>query len=272
MPLTRVHIGAFVAFILLATPVGAADVNGDGEETILLPLAFRRVFNEIPGAHGSIWSGQVWMENRSDEIVQLFNYCGNVCLGWGQGAAGEVHEPLGGRTPETGFMFFLPVAQASDVTFSNRIFERTMRSQPRGVDIPVVREGAFFSATQTFLGVPAGEGVRVSLRLYDPWYHFRESRPGPALERVTVEIRDQRERPIGTTTLAPLRPVASVSGEFFHKPGFNAIYDLGAVAPAIMASEFVFIRVTPVPAGAQYYAMVAVTDNETQTVSIVTAQ
>lgn len=249
-----------------------ADVNADAHETILFPFAFRPRTNEVPGAFGTIWSGHVWIENRSSEILSLYTFCSPGCIGISPGEARDIVEPLG-TTPEAGYLFHIPVGQARQVTFSNRIFECTLRTQPRGVDIPVVREGNFFSTAQTFLGVPSGEGVRASVRVYDPWFHFGSRRPGAMLERIVIDVLDRDQRPLGSATLVlwPQIPATAHPAVGWHKPGFAAIYDLSAIAP-VGAHEFVYVRVTPQPTGAQYYAMVAVTDNATQAVSIITAQ
>lgn len=268
----RLLIVTALAVLISVPPAGAADINGDDRETILLPLAFFEPAQEIPGAHGTVWSGQVWLENRNDEHVRLFDYCGLPCPSWGPGQTMPLYNPVT-FPPELGFVFRIRLDLARNMTFSNRIFERTLRSQPRGVDVPVVREGSFFDGPQTFLGIPAGTGVRTSLRVYDPWISFRSPRlPGPALEAVRVEVTDTDFNPLGTVTLRPVIHNPTNGSEDSHKPGFAAVYDLAIAFPGILAHEYVHIRVTPIPAGAQYWGMVSVTDNETQTVSIITAQ
>lgn len=246
----------------------SADVNSDGHETILLPLAFNEG-SQIPGAFGTVWTGQVWLENRNNVRVQLFE-CQPLCGDFPSGLASTIGTSLWSR-PELGFLLTIPIQQARNLTFSNRIFERTLRSQPRGIDIPVVREGDFFTSEQTFLGVPAGQGVRVSVRAYDPWINYPDAgRPGPALQGVSVEVRDKDQRVVGTTTLRPLNPTIPVYD--FHKPGFDVVNDLVGLFGAVAQLPYVHVRVRAVPAGAQFWAMVSITDNETQTVSIITAQ
>jgi hypothetical protein len=55
-------------------------------------------------------------------------------------------------------------------------------------------------------------------------------------------------------------------------PGFDAILDVPVAFPAIGALERVTLRVTCTDADAEFWAVVSVTDNDTQTVSIITAQ
>lgn len=263
-----------IVILFVAASANASDINGDKAETILVPFAFFEPAQRIPGAHGTIWTGQVWLDNRNTEGVQLFSYCPSftMCPTYPAGRIDTVYNPVS-LPAEQGFLFTIPTEFAQNMTFSNRIFEETLNWQPRGVDIPVIREGNFFSGTQTFLGVPAGNGVRTSLRVYNPWISFDPPwRPGPALEMVRVEIRSSTQELRGTATLHPSILNPTTAAEDWHKPGFAAIYDLAAAFPAILDEEYIHIRLTPVPAGAQYWGMVAITDNDAQTVAIITAQ
>lgn len=263
------------AFLMVHSVAVGADINGDGHETILLPFAFREHRDVLPGSFGTRWTGQVWLENRNDAEVPLFQYCMQLCPGFGAHLTGRMGtDPLGINPAEQGLLLFIPIGLAGNLTFSNRIFETTLRAQPRGVDIPVVREGNFFTGTQTLIGVPGGPAVRISLRAYDPWQAFTPpALPGPPLEQVHVVVLDEHQRmELGTATLQPRVMHRTTVGQDWHKPGFDALYDLAAVIPAINDHQYVHVRLHPVPAGAQYWAMVAVTDNETQTVSIITAQ
>ncbi len=208
------------------------------------------------------------MENRTSESVVLWCRFGNCSQ-----IDPRQRRRLGFPFPQSaqfGFLVHTPVAAAPHLTLSNRIFERTLRAQPRGVEIPVVREGSFFSGDRTFLGVPAGEGVRVSLRAYDPWVHLPTPTTNLVLIRVSVQTLAGDE--LGSFELRPqiLNPEGPAVD--YYKPGIAMVHDLAAVVPAVAAHERVHIRVSAQPAQAQYYGMVAVTDNETQTVSIISAQ
>lgn len=271
--------GIFWIFLLTYSPLFAADINGDGFDTILLPLAFSSTAADVPGAYGTAWSGDAWIHNGSTRDVRLYE-CSTPCFPhrYAPDDFNRVGFPLGAH-PQLGYMLYVDAQAAPHVTFSNRIFERTLRGQPRGVDVPAVREGNFFASQRAFLGVPVDEGVRAGLRVYDPWVHQHDALtaraafppPSPPLEGVSVEVRDQNARVLTTTILRPVvtyrENVADIS-----RPGLAAIYDLAAALPQLRDAQTVHIRVTPIPNGAQYYAMVSITDNQTQTVSIITAQ
>lgn len=259
--------------VLLPLTAAGADINGDGGERILLPLAFvpdTEGGDPVPGAFGTIWTGEVWVESRNTVHVQWGNCNTFTCAPLQPLSITRLAAPIGLR-PELGHVLEVNADQAQRLTFSNRMYERTMKSQPRGIDIPVVREGEFFSTPKMFLAVPTGVGVRVGIRLYDPWA-FKPFLPaGPALESLTVEAVDELLNALGTTTVRTVVPVSETSTDL-SRPGFVGLLDLAQLFPAINARPRIHLRVTPNPAGAQYWGMVSVTDNETQTVSIITAQ
>jgi len=257
----------FVA-IGIAWPLHAQTEIGAFEE-ILVPLAFSRA-HEVPGAHGTTWSGEVFVHNRSNNTIILrgIDGCIGGCLGpTFAGYTGPL--TLSTNRPEYGLLLTPYAELAANLTFSARIFEITRKGQPRGVNIPIVREREFFTRPTIFVAVPAGPDVRVALRLYDP----RVPRPVPS--SFTVEVLKYTGEPfrtddlLGTTIMSPtLRNDGNLAA---ITPGFDIIADLAARFPAINDHAYVNIKVTPQSAGV-YWGMVAVTDNDTQTVSIITAQ
>lgn len=267
-----------VVLLLASLPLHGEDVNADGFETILLPLAFMPHAPDIHGAYGTAWNGEVWFHNGSDTHIDLYQ-CNFSCpWEFRPGSMSLITLPLGER-PELGHMFYIRSTLAPRVTFSNRMYERTLRGQPRGVNLPVVREGTFFNSERTFLGVPVDNGVRAAIRVYDPWVHHiggpsdPAAPPTPRLEGVRVELRGEFDETILGT--AVLRPTLQYQKSPIDRtrPALDAIYDIAAKFPAVRTLVGrVHIRVTPLPAGAEYFAMVSVTDNSSQTVSIITAQ
>jgi hypothetical protein len=266
----------FIGLLILATfPARAADVNGDEIETVLFPLAFNSTRHAVPGAFGTVWSGEVWMDNRNSSIVLFLPPCDVpiVCPEeLIRAGRTEMLRPF--QYPERGLVLHIQIQHAARLTFSNRIFEHTLRAQPRGVDIPVIREGEFFDSVKTFPAVPAGDDLRIGVRVYDPWLALRRyiPVPFPPLEAVRIEIFDEVQSLRGSAILDP--ELQNASGDRFDvlRPGFASNYDLAESFPVVRELSRVHVRLTPVPEGAQYWGMVSVTDNETQTVSIITAQ
>jgi hypothetical protein len=261
-------VSSVLMLIMLASDAAAADIDGDGYELILVPLAMNG--HVVSGAFGTQWTGMLGLYNPRPASVGVagprcfFPRCGIY-------EAGHIGVLDNGPTtdrPEVGLVLMVAANDAPSLTFSSRLWETTRRGQPRGIDLPIVREGEFFSGPVAFLSIPTDADVRVSLRLYNPWADVRS--PVTGAERVMVEFLNPTGAVLTSTELA--LPIPGNPAERPDYPGFAAIHDLAAAFPVLTTVESVHVRVRPVREGAQYYAMVAVTDNETQTVAIVTAQ
>lgn len=267
IPITT-FLFCFVASLIVGSSAVATDIDGDGYERILVSLAING--HVVPGAFGTEWTGRLWLYNAASREVGI---AGPRCFSprcgiYDAGHLGTVnHGPTTNR-PEVGLMLMPRSDDAPHLTFSSRLWETTRMGQPRGVDLPIVREGNFFAGPVAFLGVPADSGVRVALRVYNPWVEPRSSVAGA--DRVAVEFLDANGVALATTELTLTVP--GNPAERPDYPGFAAIHDVRAAFPQLAGTDVLHIRVRPVVPGAQYYAMVSVTDNETQTVAIVTAQ
>ncbi|HET7712718.1 MAG TPA: hypothetical protein VFL80_12370, partial [Thermoanaerobaculia bacterium] len=56
-----------------------------------------------------------------------------------------------------------------------------------------------------------------------------------------------------------------------RQPGYAAIHDLAALFPQLRDVDRYDVRVTPLVEGMEYWAVVSVTDNDTQQVLLITA-
>ena len=257
--------------IVFGPSVHASDVNGNGREEILVPLAFSPS-QTMNGAYGTVWTGEVWVENSSSRRILLAEapICNVGCATFLNGAYSGLVPIQMGR-PELGMIFIPPADIADQLTFSARIYETTRLGQPRGVDIPVVREHEFFRKPATFLGVPVRDGVRVTLRVYDPRvWDFGRNPFGPPVT-FGVSVFDEDAKLIGTTVMAAR--VQDIGDGFgTSRPASDILGDLTTIFPAIAAHNRVKIVVTPEKPDTEFWALVSVTDNESQTVSLITAQ
>ena len=186
------------------------------------------------------------------------------CFVYPPGYAGKLGGPITPR-PELGLLLSPPAGAGKLLTFSNRIYEITRRGQPRGIDIPVVREREFFDQAVLFLGVPTDGGVRASIRVYDPRVQDITYRGIP--RTFLVEALELDGYVLGSRVLT-----TELRSANFVTPGYDAIADIASAFPAVAAHERINVRVTPQVPGTEFWAMVALTDNGTQTVSIITAQ
>ena len=249
-----------------ALAVQAQDVNGDGHVTYLVPL---NVPNAVVGALGSQWRTELWVHNGAKDpyniqgcpaiVLDPIQLCDFVPFH----APGVTEKAYPYETGEnspgafTTFTFSLYPWQ-SGVIVRSRLYELSRHAQPTGVEIPIVPEDEFFTKQSRFIGIPNNSTIRVALRVYDPMHM-----PGSA---VRVEIFDESGNAIAATIL-PLIPqtIDAIS------PGYGAILDVASAFPQLASVGRFDIRLTPLVDVMFYWALVSVTDQNTQTVLLVTA-
>lgn len=247
---------------LITVPVRAQWGN---LEPILLPIAFRPGV-EVRGAYGTIWRGEVWVHNSRSQRVDLQLILGCMtedCYApYAGGYMGILTEPLGPTAEDRGILLTPTASDAPYVSFSNRIFEVTRHAQPQGIEVPVVRGENFFSGPLSLLGIPNGPAVRSMLRVYDP--------QRIAGTTFTIELLDPAGDVIGTTQLRTTFGFGGGSDPI--RPGFASIADLTSAFGVPANVDHVHVRINPDTPGTKFWAMVSVTDNDTQQVLLITPQ
>lgn len=245
----------FLPFLFIAS---AAFAQESPFITILVPVS---VPDAAPGAFGTLWQSEVWIYNGSDTPYGSVRSCGSSdpLFGCATHAPNtterEFPEVL--RSPFNAVLLYVARNDASRFTFSSRLFELSRHTQPVGVDVPVVREQDLFTSAVRFVGVSGGASSRVALRVYDPMRREGSS--------VRVELLTTKGDPIAEATLlVPHDPV------IFY-PGYTAILDLVVAFPQLHGVDRYDVRVTPLTAGMQYYALMSITDNDSQQVLLITA-
>ena len=245
--------------LLLALCAVSADAQ---VEKILLPIAFRPSV-EVHGTYGSVWRGEVWMHNTATHTVHLSNIecvVTNCTAPYPAGYLGLVDDPLD-NVADRGILLVPQKSDIPSLRFSNRTFEVTRHAQPQGIEIPVVFEEQFLSTTTELLAVPVGAAVRSTLRIYDV-----QRVDGTTLR---VDILNTAGQTVATTLLTTAYPAGEHPADHL-RPGFAVVPDVSQVFPAANALDRFHIRITPVTPGTKYWAMVSVTDNDTQQVLLIT--
>jgi hypothetical protein len=261
----RIINAAVVVALYLLTPVYAQeDTNGDGYVDALIPIVVTE--DVSPGAYGSRWSTEVWINNRSgitlDRIQRALSDPDCVlpdqpCAP--NAVAGETRRPiLYARpfNPDWGALLFFANDVAPRVSLSARVLELSRGSQPHGVEIPVIWEDEYLTGTSMLLAIPQSEDSRVALRVYDPRLQSNSA--------IRVEFLTTEGTTITTTTLAPRSSVG------LPIPGFAGINDLAAAFPLLQGYDRFDVRLTPLTSGTEYWAFATVTHRETQHVLLVT--
>jgi hypothetical protein len=247
---------AVLATPFMTLPVAAQDVNVDGAVTYLIPISVPR---PSPGAFGTLWQTELWLYNGEESPMRL-GACGDVsppCGGQPLHAPGATEQADYGETFSTNgaLVFDLPVG--ARIVLSSRLFELSRHAQPAGVEMPIVREDQFFTGASRFIGVPGSLGYRVALRVYNA----RRNAPPSA---VRVEFLASDTEPVANLTMT----ISGSTGP--SEPGYGAIYDLRSAVPGLAAKQRYDLRLTPLTAGLTYWALVSVTDQDTQQVLLIT--
>lgn len=260
-----------ILFILLSSSAWAQDTDGDGSVTILVPLAFSSTVQILPGAQGTLWTGELWIQNDSATGLSTFQPGGNEPplplpnpVAYPAGFVGQMGG-VASNHGDGGALLEVPRAIAPDIHVSMRLLELSRNAQPTGVDVPVIREHQFFKRPTSYLGIPSSSAVRSALRVYDP-----RQRHGSA-------VRADFLAPDGAVVAsAVLRPGddpilgnAEIPRDYPY-PGFDAIYSITDTFPQLRAYERFHIRLTPLDPTTEYWAFVSVTHNETQHVLLIT--
>jgi hypothetical protein len=262
-----VVVTLLVSLMLLFPSTGHAsihDTNGDGRVTILLPIAFTHHVR-VPGAHGSEWRMELWFHNASSHgFNSLQGGCTVFCheLNYPPGYLGLYTSigSIGGAAA----LLTIPASNEPEIHLSARLLETTRLAQPTGVDLPVVREGEFRKRETTLLAVPVGSTIRSALRVYDP-----RLRRG---SRVHAEFLSPAGEVIAAAWLAPgdHPSLALQDPQFPRTAGYDAILDLTGQFPLLQSLPLFHVRLTGETPDLEYWAMVSVTENETQHVMLIT--
>ncbi|HEY0371585.1 MAG TPA: hypothetical protein VGD79_06265 [Thermoanaerobaculia bacterium] len=134
-------------------------------ERILFPVLFSSA-----GAHGSEWVSEVALSNPNPWAVKaftdlmLFN-CPDC--GVGQYFQPEDDTVFAGFGYPRGIALLVPRAEAGDLSFSLRVRDTSRVAEGYGTQVPVVREKDLFRNTDlTLLNIPVDIRTRVKLRVY----------------------------------------------------------------------------------------------------------
>ena len=249
-------IPLFLTFCLFA----AANVHAQMVR-VLVPIS---VPTAVPGAYGTLWKSDLWIHNGLDRGMPFYCF-GDIgsfplCDGIGAGVTAQPSKEVLSLSKSGALLLYLEFEQGEDprqFNFSGRLFELSRHAQPAGVHIPVVRDGQFYKQPSRFVGISGSAANRVALRVYDPDAYTRNG-------AVRVDMIDLHGATIASTTLR-----LQYAGVW--DPGYAAIYDLAAAFPQLANVDRYDVRVTPLTSGLEYWAMVSVTDVDTQQVLLVTA-
>lgn len=263
----RLMLAALIALLPL---VPASAGSGDGHHASLTVDDVERLFVPVctggaPGRFDSLWGCEMWVRN-SAEVPVVFSLgrpesplSGNLI----QIAANTTMLEFGTGGLVSGAIYVVEKAHADKVHVSVRIGDRNRRPLSQGTSVPVIRERAWLRDPVELLDVPTDPAVRATLRVYD-----LDAMKGSV--RVTIHPLRENE------TLAEF--VLDLKGEtdrnlnpvWYMLPDLGEIADLVSAFPQVAMHERLRVRIEPLTPGMRFWAFVAITDNMTQQVTVVT--
>lgn len=266
------------ALVLIATAAAGLDRDPAGYERILVPV----VSQARPGAFGSRWRTELTVRNEADVPAHVFQqecsfFCS--CSAMVLCTAGEIpphHLAIGAIAParnpsNVGAFIYVNRRLADDLAIQLRVRDISRDAENWGTEIPVVRDRNMRRAVTRLLDVPLTAGFRQHLRVYGA-----SSPSGEGDLVVRFYAKD------GTDVLAE-RVVTLLPGTLDRQPDRLPTDDQLPEVPAyaeitslasIVGTEIGVIRleITPLTTGLKYWAMVSVTNNSTQQVTLITPQ
>lgn len=246
---------------LLTSVLLFASVAAQADVKYLLPVS---LVEPSPGAFGSLWVSEFTVFNRakSDVEVALYRGCPIQCVvlvpSQGTMTAPPSISAAGGKNGPGDFLVLSDFA-AANLSLNLRIQDVSRQALTFGTSLPVIRETDALIAASQFLDVPTDDRFRQMLRVYD----FDSS----LAARVDVRLF----APDGTLLAVGTLPLKTslIPEQRLRRPGYAEIGWLAASFPQIRAFERVRVEVVPTTPGLRYWALVSVTNNETQHVTII---
>ena len=222
-------------------------------ERILFPVLFSSA-----GAHGSEWVSEAAIANPRPWFIETWNEVNPVvCIDYpcGERITPESYVAFEGKDYPRGVALIAPRAEANNLAFSLRVRDTSRAAEGYGTEVPVVREKDMFRGTDlTLLDIPVDPRYRTRLRMYafdtgehDAWVTI--DRANAPDEQLFVPVRRQ------------------CAGSGCNELPWYAELDL----PVGAENERVNVYVTIGGNDSLAWAFASVTNNETQQVTIVTA-
>lgn len=233
---------------------GVAPLDTSVFERILFPVLFQSA-----GAHGSAWVSEAAIANPQPWAVETVNHVFPfVCIFYpcGERLAPDSFISFNGFGYPLGIALIAPRGDADGLAFSLRVRDTARSGEGYGTQVPVVREAQMFRNTDlTLLDIPIDPRYRTKLRMYV--FDSGEHDAYVTLDRAGSAPPE--------TFLAPVRRTCDFN--LCDAVPWYAELDL----PAGEIDERVNVYVTIGGADSPAWAFASVTNNETQQVTIVTA-
>lgn len=225
-------------------------------DPLLVPVAI-----ETPGAFGTRWTTDIFVYNDSDEAVNLLpEVCFFIGAAFPCGDALIVPAHTSMQVPPRGNsyapeMYLNPPNDVRDRLHFNVRVRNAANPNDLGVEIPIVLSSGFRSERVVLPNVPVNSRFRSLLRVYNQ----------NSFDSIAVRIYDARSGVLLTRRDTGLRPVPTDTPLRFSFGFFDLLND-----PALTGHDTVRIEIEE--PGALLWAMLTLTENATQRVTVLTSQ
>jgi len=241
-------------------------------ERLLIPLLLDDE-EAASGAYGTRWATELWVHNSDDKPVRLnYETCGYILGPTLMTPCGDYFSAtvpanttarLKGNSYTTidyPFRYFNPPVEAGDnLTYDLRLYDRS-HPEEGGTSIPIVRERDLRHGTASLLNVPATANLRKFLRVYATPIFY------PSF---TVSVYDMESGALlaqrGLERTFPYPTDSGPPGELFST---SDIFEV----PVVRAAHRLRVEIAPHQATLGWWAMLTLTDNTTQKVTVLTPQ
>lgn len=248
---------ATCAFIFTAPSVRAET------EKVLIPV----VASQVPGAYGSIWQSDVWVQNLGDQTRTLD--ANQICLA--QCPPNEIGPlrsqgvPLIGQPGSNPGVLIYVDKPAADLSFYLTVRDESRAHQTWGTEFRAIRESEALTGRSVLLNLPTDPKFRVRVRIYD----FDGRPDARLLVRVFSAFKGLEIGVLGTAEILLTPPTSSINTDAKYKPGFGQISDVLLDFPAARSAGRLGVEIVPLTPGLRYWAFATVTHEETQFVTII---
>jgi len=291
--LRRLCLGVLGLFV--AATLRAEERILSNYEKVLLPVYTDG--RTSPGMGGSLWRTEFWIRNEGDRPVDAFPlspecltsaFCYQNMRGYPALSphATDFHAYLthsgfvGVLESDTpGVFLWVEKGRREDLNISLRLFEETTSSDSRVTRLPVIPESEFFDRSRSIIAIHAKPPSRMALRIYD-----MDSRAGARVRIRIAETSGHWDQSPQFVTDVYLEDelefqhpeIDSCSFLYgcppgaLYRPGYIQIVDLFTRYPAlrdVSPGHGFSIEVTPVTPGLRTWALVSVTEAESNDVA-----
>jgi hypothetical protein len=253
--------------ILITTVVALNATAQQVTKRVLVPVTSAA----LPGANGSVWETRIWVSNRGTRsaVISPAACLGPILCGSGL-PLNSTDLParfIAAANIATGLLAQITTLPGADVVLSARLRDLSHANDSAGTALPIVPEEEFTDRPLTLIDVPTLYTGRTMLRVY-----ALPEAPEPR----EVEVRYYRIPEPGDELRVLLRTDRlrlDVPARQHVAPEYLAAYgQIGAIEflPELFLGQSTWIEVVPVTPGLRIWALVSVTNNTTQQVTLVT--